>query len=850
MGIELIFKHQKKAYELMKNALEKSGRAAYIFPTGCGKSFPALKYVEENPDKNVTIVVPRNFIRRQFERNIKKYLENGKERLENKSIKVLTYQQKYFSYQKFKKEQLMKARERIKTRRLVCKKNLQMASNVYLPKLETDIVIFDEIHRMGAKEWEKVVDKLMKENPKRKVIGMTATPERTEKRNMAYEKFGNDVVYEMSLTDALSGRKEGEVLLKTPRYVRVLSELKNEIESYKIDIQKISSSEKREKLLKMYEKLDSIVSNAPDLQEVMETGLKKKNGKYIVFCKDRKDLLDKIEHASEIFGNVNSKINIDYVLSKNGRNDNIGKKRSENDKTLEDFETRENADALNLLFCVNMLDEGVHLDGIDGEILFDLTHSPILYKQRIGRVLSADKEAGETVIIDVSNNWLAQIETYREIDEAIKSGNSGNKDWYDQMAFTAEETDLLEILKEIREELGYNKGIFLRNAKKIQKWCEEKYGDKPREERYLPSNAQGNSEEERRLAIELKNLRGYILKKYTGMSLSQIENEEHRAIVQIIRNLEKEYGLPTLLKNAIKIQKWCEKKYGDKPIEERCLPRLAEESDEEEKRMVWMWNNIQSEVCKNYEGLEPKDIQDEHDREIVEIISYLNKEYGLPTLLKNAIKIQKWCEKKYGDKPIEERYLPSGGEKREEEEKTLAKYFNTIEQNVTKMYENIKLEEIEDENHREIVRIIRFLKSEYGLSESLKNAIRIQKWCEKKYKDMPRSERSLPSGGGDTEEEKRLAKQLHRLKQKICNKYRNKTLEEIEDENHREIVRRVRYLEENYMSEHQRNLRDGAIKGRMAKAVGKKVMNNLETRNELEGKEIQSPIDEKELILD
>ena len=51
------------------------------------------------------------------------------------------------------------------------------------------------------------------------------------------------------------------------------------------------------------------------------------------------------------------------------------------DRTLEEFETRENGEGLNLLFCVDMLNEGVHLDGIDGEVLFDLTNSPILYKK-------------------------------------------------------------------------------------------------------------------------------------------------------------------------------------------------------------------------------------------------------------------------------------------------------------------------------------------------------------------------------------------------------------------------------------------------------------------------------------
>ena len=63
-----------------------------------------------------------------------------------------------------------------------------------------------------------------------------------------------------------------------------------------------------------------------------------------------------------------------------------------------------------------MLNEGVHIDGIDGVVLFDLTSSPILYKQRIGRALSSDKNAGEAVIIDVANNWLLQIDTYKETE--------------------------------------------------------------------------------------------------------------------------------------------------------------------------------------------------------------------------------------------------------------------------------------------------------------------------------------------------------------------------------------------------------------------------------------------------
>ena len=55
MAVELIYKHQKKTYELMKTELNEKGRVAYIYPVGGGKSFPILKYIEENPDKKVLL---------------------------------------------------------------------------------------------------------------------------------------------------------------------------------------------------------------------------------------------------------------------------------------------------------------------------------------------------------------------------------------------------------------------------------------------------------------------------------------------------------------------------------------------------------------------------------------------------------------------------------------------------------------------------------------------------------------------------------------------------------------------------------------------------------------------------
>ena len=130
---------------------------------------------------------------------------------------------------------------------------------------------------------------------------------------MAEEKFGDHIVYEMSLTDALSGEKEGEVILRSPRYIRVLSELKPKLREYKEAISYIEDEEKRQRLLKRYERLETIISNSSDIQDVMLAGMQKKNGKYIVFCKDREDMIEKMSQTQEIFGKVNSNIHTEYV---------------------------------------------------------------------------------------------------------------------------------------------------------------------------------------------------------------------------------------------------------------------------------------------------------------------------------------------------------------------------------------------------------------------------------------------------------------------------------------------------------------------------------------------------------
>ena len=90
------------------------------------------------------------------------------------------------------------------------------------------------------------------------------------------------------------------------------------------------------------------------------------------------------------------------------------------DKAFANFKT-DTTNRLKLLFCIDMLNEGVHVDGISGVILFRPTISPIIYKQQIGRALTAGDTAAP-LILDVVNNFegLTSISGLQsEMQEAV-----------------------------------------------------------------------------------------------------------------------------------------------------------------------------------------------------------------------------------------------------------------------------------------------------------------------------------------------------------------------------------------------------------------------------------------------
>ena len=366
MSIHL-FKHNQEAYNSVTAMLEREKMAAVIHPTGTGKSLIAFKLAEEHPSEKFLWLSPSEYIYQTQLENLGMEFDN---------IQFMSY------------SRLMKNEDSIET-------------------LHPDYIILDEFHRCGAAEWGKSVRKLLTACPDAKRLGLSATNIRylDNQRNMAEEIFDGKIASEMTLGEAIV-----RGILPEPKYVIAMYSYKKELDQLKKRVQALSNQGLITENQKLLEQLRRALEQAEGLDIVFEKHMEKKNGKYIVFCSGKEHMDEMKEQASTWFRRVDREPRI-YTAFYND---------TATDREFREFK-KDNSAHLKLLFCIDMLNEGVHVDDVDGVILLRPTVSPIIYLQQIGRALSAGSRK-TPVIFDLVNNFdsLYCIDSLKkELEEAF-----------------------------------------------------------------------------------------------------------------------------------------------------------------------------------------------------------------------------------------------------------------------------------------------------------------------------------------------------------------------------------------------------------------------------------------------
>lgn len=772
--------HQQEAYTAITNAYKIRNKASVVIPTGCGKSFISLQLMIDNKDKNILFMAPTNAIKDQMYRYIAKYIA-GEEPTTERPAKMI-------------------AEEQFPNLRIILYPSLLRMKNEIMENLNPDIIIMDELHRTGADKWGEKIDDLINMNPNAKILGLTATPDRMDDKNIVDDLFSGNVDYELTLVDAIQ-----KGIVQTPNYVKCDYSLRDSLESIKTAIEQCSNPQTKKELQERYDKMRRIVEHAEGIPALFAKNMTKKDGKYIVFCKDKQHMDELIESSKEWFANIDTNPEIYSVYSGEGYSEKVNK------NTIKSFEASKSKH-LKLLFSVDMLNEGLHVEDISGVIMLRPTDSRIIYLQQLGRALSSDTSREKTIVFDLVNNYLknnldAEINQRKHITRDFK-GNTTNIGGSDGKSLTedidifriqGETKEFLELFNEVQGILGHND--HLTNALNIKTWMEQRKTIKP------PSSISKDFEE-KRLGIALSNIRQTLIKPYLQLKTEQekkIFEEEHpefKKIFEIINCID-ENNISLHLINARQIKFWMEEKNSNKPPRLRC-------NDKEEQRLGTALQSIRLRLLNPYLQIvdeeEKLKFENKHPelQEVMQIVNWIDGRNLSPNLV-NARAIKIWMQTHKTTKS------PSAVSK-DAEEKRLGTALTELRRNLIKTYMQLETEEEKlefSEKHPEIDEVLQIINwiDTNKVNPNLANIRNIKAWMEERKTTKP------PSSNSKDKEEKRLGRALGNIKQTLVKTYMQlgtQEKEEFEQEHpeFREIMEIINWIDENNISPYLINARD------------------------------------------
>ena len=368
--------------ETIKKILEfynTERKCCAIQATGTGKTFLILRLLEIYNDEGKVAVIfaPNNEIIKQTKKRMKKFGLNNAT---------------FYTYQK-----------------------LARMNDEEIFNMEFDLIVCDELHRTGAKTWGQKFEVLINSHPESKVFGVTATPLRcADGRDMAEEYFDGNRACDISLAEALVR----EIIPVMPLYVSALYTFEEEYQNMSEKIEKANNSmEEKLELQKELLAAKQQLEKANGVPEIIKKYITNYNGKYLVFCKDKKHLYDMKDVVIGWFreAGYDGKI-FEYPYYSNS---------STVKKNLENFENNKE-DGLKLLFIIDKLNEGLHLDEVHGCILLRTTVSNIIYYQQIGRAIDAGSMEQRVILDLVSNfNSLKSFNLKKELEQKVRERRSG-----------------------------------------------------------------------------------------------------------------------------------------------------------------------------------------------------------------------------------------------------------------------------------------------------------------------------------------------------------------------------------------------------------------------------------------
>lgn len=339
---------QKKALkELNRYRALGVNRALTIASAGSGKTYLAAFDALNFNPKRLLYIVHEGSI-------LKKSLETFQE--------VFGNQAKYGIYSGTSKESCAD---------FVFATNITMSNTLDLfKKDEFDYIVIDECHHATAQTYKKIIQYFEPEF----LLGLTATPERLDNQDV-FELFDHNVPYELRLRDAIAND-----LVVPFKYYGIRDQL--------VDYG-LSSNEERRMIAQL-----ATEDHCDFLSDQIEKHRPKGKLKALAFCRN-------VTHARMMCEALGERYKTAYLT---GRND-IGERiRAYND--LQD-DTKD----LEILFTVDILNEGVDIPGVNMVLFLRPTESTTIFIQQLGRGLRKYPNKEYVTVLDfIGNSYKRSVQ--------------------------------------------------------------------------------------------------------------------------------------------------------------------------------------------------------------------------------------------------------------------------------------------------------------------------------------------------------------------------------------------------------------------------------------------------------
>lgn len=313
---------------------------------------------------------------------------------------------------------------------------------------EFDKIIIDEAHHIRTSGYENVLDQYIKQHPQLKILGVTATPYRKDKKPL--NKYFDNLI----CSDSVSSLQEQGYLAKYKVYFTPTPNIKDEVEDSGNDYQ--------------IQSLGNYMMKPQMLQFLVDSYKKYgNNNQMIVFCVDKK-------HSKAV----------KQIYLANGY-DSIAHIDSDTDLSLRaEILDKFANNKLQIITCIETLTEGVDLPETKCIQLARPTKSLILYLQMVGRGSRPKQDNSECILLDNAGcsveHKLPNSPREWSLNPLVNPNNPNKKHKIlgkrKDGSYTEDESEMpfLELVEMTDEEYALNIEGGIEKSEQYNKECDEK----------------------------------------------------------------------------------------------------------------------------------------------------------------------------------------------------------------------------------------------------------------------------------------------------------------------------------------------------------------------------------------